>query len=101
RYAVSNSSMNLSFHDSGIDLPSAVVNDNIAQHFDLECFGIYFHHRHMSGAGKTQLYPNSLFFIRMLGQGIAVVMKRFEARLAVRLLVRQAPVSSARDLSDG
>ncbi len=55
----------------------------------------------MGGAGKAKLYPDPIFFIGFFGHGVLVVIEGFEARFSVGLRLRETPIGSARQLSDG
>ena len=92
--------MDLPFDDSGVDLPPAIVNDHVTQDFYFKSFGVDIHDRHMRRAREAQLDAHAFLLVRMLRQRIAVIVKRFEARLAVGLLIGQAPISAAGNLCD-
>src|SRR2546429_9265331 len=87
--------MDLPFDDSGVDLPPAIVNDDIAQNFYFKSFGVDIDDRDMGRAREAQLDAHALLLVRMLRQRIAVIVKRFEARLAAGRLIGQAPISAA------
>src|SRR5207253_5689961 len=97
---VGGSAMDLPFDDSGVDLPPAIVNDHVTQDFYFKSFGVDIHDRYMRRAREAQLDAHAFLLVWMLRQRIAVIVKRFEARLAVGLLIGQAPLSAAGNLCD-